>query len=395
MIPEPRRAAPATGVAIFLLGMCALISLYSTQPVLTQIGRWAHVPAADAGWTVSATTLGVACTAPIAGALSDRIGRRRVILVAVLALAAMSALCAIAPTFVALLSCRFVQGLCTPFVFAVAVAYIGDEFRPADAVRLNGVYVAGTAFGGFAGRLLPGLAADLAEDWRASFLPLLALLVGAAAATLAWLPEERRFIPSQSIAAGLRSVASHLRAPEVLVTCVVGAGLLFQQVSSFTLASLHLQEPPLGLGPVQVGLVFAVFLVPVATTQLAARVSARAGRVRVFIASGVTGVLGLALMLIPAVPAVVVGLACSCIAVFAGQAAATGYLTERIGRHRSAAIGLYLTAYYLGGSLGGVALAPLFGDAGWVAVVLVMIAVAAGTTSAGALAWRRRMGGGR
>ena len=125
------RVGTRARVAVFLLGMCALISVYSTQPVLAQIARWAAVPEAEAAWTVSATTLGVAVHGalrrrrvrsrrPQAGdARRDRgaADRDRALLGA--------------GSFGALLAFRFLQGLATPFVFAVAVAYIGDEFAPA------------------------------------------------------------------------------------------------------------------------------------------------------------------------------------------------------------------------------------------------------------------------
>ena len=386
--PGIRSGAPAT-VAMFLLGMCALISVYSTQPVLAQIARWAAVPEAQAAWTVSATTLGVALMAPIAGAVSDRLGRKPVMLAAIAALLVATALCAVAGSFGVLLAFRFLQGLATPFVFAVAVAYIGDEFVPAAATRLTAVYVGGTAFGGFAGRLLPGLAADASHDWRPSFLPLLVLLAAAFVATLVWLPRERRFVPSASFGAGLRGIGTHLRDRRLLATCLVGAGLLFQQVASFTFVSLHLQQPPLDLTTLQVGLVFVVFLAPTLVTPQVGRAVARFGRVPTFVASAGLGAAGLALTLVPSVPAVVVGLACSCVAVFAGQACATGFVGEHAPVDRSAAVGLYLTAYYLGGTIGGIAPAPLFAGPGWAAVVLLIVLVTAAATTVGAIAWRR------
>lgn len=392
--PRPADAVTArTWLATFLLGMCALVGLYSTQPVLASIARWAAVPEAQAAWTVGATTLGVAAMAPIAGAVSDRVGRKRVILGAITVLLVATALCATAGSFGALLAFRFLQGLATPFVFAVAVAFIGDEFSGATAGRLNAVYVAGTAFGGFAGRLLPGLAADASHDWRASFLPLDVLLAAALTATLLWLPRETRFVPSPSFGAGLRGVGAHLRDPRLLATCAVGAALLFQQVASFTFVSLHLQRPPLQLTPVQVGLVFVVFLVPTLVTPQVGRAVARFGRARTFAAAATLGAAGMLLTLVPSVPAVVAGLACSCVAVFAGQACATGFLGTHARTHRSAAVGLYLTAYYLGGTVGGVVPAPLYAAAGWRAVVLLIVPVIATAAVVGAIAWRRTVGG--
>ena len=151
----PVSGAPRTHVsfvtksAVVLLGMTALLNLYSTQPILGDIAAWAHIPTTDAAWTISTTTAGVAITAPFAGMLSDRVGRRRVIVVAVATMAVLTAAALTSWSYPALLAFRCAQGMCCPFVFAVVVAYIGEEYEPSTASTLNALYVAGTALGGF------------------------------------------------------------------------------------------------------------------------------------------------------------------------------------------------------------------------------------------------------
>src|SRR5436305_4157645 len=63
---------------------------------------------------------------------------------------------------------RFVQGLVTPGVFAVAVAYIHDRWDGARAATTTAAYVTGTVIGGFIGRVVSGQAAAW-WGWRASF----------------------------------------------------------------------------------------------------------------------------------------------------------------------------------------------------------------------------------
>ena len=184
-------------------------------------------------------------------------------------------------------------------------------------------------------------------------MPLLVLLGAAFVATLALAAAGARFVATASLRAGLRGIGAHLRDRRVLATCVVGAALLFQQVASLTFVSLRLQRPPFDLTTLQVGLVFVVFLVPTLVTPQVGRAVARFGRVPTFVAAATLGAAGLLLTLVPSVPAIVLGLACSCVAVFAGQACATGYLGAHARTNRSAAVGIYLTAYYLGGTIGG------------------------------------------
>ena len=53
----------------------------------------------------------------------------------------------------ALIFWRAVQGLVLPPIFAVTVAYIGDEWPPREATTAAGIYSSGSSIGGFTGRL--------------------------------------------------------------------------------------------------------------------------------------------------------------------------------------------------------------------------------------------------
>ncbi|MFL6121395.1 MFS transporter [Actinophytocola sp.] len=379
---------PTEKTAVFLLGLCALLNIYSTQPLLTELAATFRVPVDRAAWTISATTLGVAVVAPFAGSASDYLGRKRVMLVAIGASAVATAACAAAWNFEALLALRFLQGMLIPFVFAVAVAHIAEEHTGATAVAANALYVSGTAFGGFCGRFLSG-AATARYGWRASFVVLAVVLLVVLATTAAWLAPDRRFRRARSPLAGVRGIGGHLRNPRLLGTCVIGAAILFLQVGSFTFAGLHLQAPPFGLTTVQIGAVFAVFLVAVVVTPLAGTLINRLGRLGTFVLASAVSLAGLGLTLVPTTWTVIAGLAASCTGVFCGQSCATGYAAESGGTARSGAVGLYLTSYYLGGSLGAVAPAPLFAAAGWSACAGLLAAVIGISVAVAFAVWRK------
>jgi MFS transporter, YNFM family, putative membrane transport protein len=340
---------------------------------------------------VSATALGVAVAAPFAGAVSDRLGRKRVMLAAIAVLAAATAACALAPGFAALLAARTAQGLAVPFVFAVAVAYVAEEVPASRSAAVNGLYVSGTAFGGFLGRFLSGAVAD-ALGWRAAFAALALVLLAVFGGVAAGLPHERRFTPTAGVLGGLRGVGGHLRDRRLLGTCALGAAVLFVQVGAFTYAGLHLSGPPFGLGAAQVGAVFAVFLVAVVVTPLTGRLVLRAGRRLVLALATAVLLAGLALTLVPATAAVVAGLAGVCTGVFAAQACATAQAAASGGAARSSAVGLYLTCYYAGGGVGAVVPAPLFSAAGWPACVGLLGAVAVLGAVAALVSWPARAG---
>ena len=102
----------------------------------------------------------MAVTAPFTGALSDVLGRQRVIVVAMALLLIPATMTALAPTLNQVIFWRFVHGLLLPPIFAVTIAYVGDEFPPSEANGVFGIYAAASSVGGFLGRFVPGMLTD-------------------------------------------------------------------------------------------------------------------------------------------------------------------------------------------------------------------------------------------
>src|SRR5262249_58706524 len=127
------------------------------------------VGAAEISSIMTASALAIALTAPFTGAAADVLGRKRIITAAMLAVVVPMAGAAFASDVPSLIVWRFLQGLLLPPIFAVTVAYIGDEWPPAEVAGVAGVYIAGSSIGGFCGRFLPGLVGDRV-GWRPAFL---------------------------------------------------------------------------------------------------------------------------------------------------------------------------------------------------------------------------------
>jgi predicted MFS family arabinose efflux permease len=98
---------------------------------------------------------------------------------------------------------------------------------------------------------------------------------------------------------------------------------------------------------------------------------------------------GGALTIVPWLPAVIVGLTAISTAVFVSQAASTTFLrTAAAPRARSAASGLYVSLYYVGGALGGVVPALAWRLGGWTACIAFIGAVQVATILLARRAWR-------
>ena len=166
---RPRFAARQ--LAVGLAGYCAFVNLYAPQSILPLLSQEFGASAAEVSTIITVSTLAVALTAPFTGAVADVLGRKRVIVAAMFVLAVPTVMVGLATSLSALIFWRAVQGLVLPPIFAVTVAYIGDEWPPREATTAAGIYSSGSSIGGFSGRLITGLLADLI-GWRAGFLAL-------------------------------------------------------------------------------------------------------------------------------------------------------------------------------------------------------------------------------
>jgi predicted MFS family arabinose efflux permease len=372
---------------VVFAGFCAFLTLYAPQPLLPMLSEAFAVPAAAVVWVISACTIAVAIAAPCAGIVADRFGRKRVIVPAAFLLSVPTLFSAFAQNVGQLIFWRFWQGIFTPGIFAVIVAYINEEWDE-GAGSAMAAYVTGTVLGGFCGRMLAALLA-MYGSWRLPFVVLAVLEVLGALAMRAWLPAEREPVVPHRGESGFRSMAHHMRNPQLVATYAVGMCAFFTLVASFTYVNFHLAAPPFRLSTASLGLIFTVYLVGAVITPFAGRAIDRVGH-RFALAAAFTGAIaGIALTLIPSVAVVMAGLALCCTGVFVAQSAASSYIGSVATEARAAAVGLYVMFYYLGGSLGAALPGLLWSKGGWTACVALVAAVQALTIAIALLCWKK------
>jgi predicted MFS family arabinose efflux permease len=352
-------------LGVVVAGYCAFLQLYATQPILPLLRRLFNAGTVEVSLTVTMAAMGVACSAPFAGLLADRFGRKRIIVWSAFLLAICGLLAATSPNLYTLIFWRFLQGVFTPGVFSVTIAYINDEWPRDQIGSALSCYVSGTVLGGFSCRFISGIVAGRA-DWRWSFIVLGCLSLIGAFAISKLLPLEKNahhiaIPPSEYPAA----VAAHLRNRLLLATYCVGFCVLFSLVAIFTYITFYLSEPPFHLGATALGLIFLVYLIGAAANPIAGQAIDRYGH-RLVLATAISaGIFGLALTFVPNVWVVCAGLAICSTGVFAAQTAGNGFVGIAAERQRALAVGLYGSFYYLGGSAGAVLPGYFWNWAGW------------------------------
>src|SRR3954454_18502356 len=121
-------------------------------------------------WVVDAYTIPLAATVLTAGAIADRLGRRKLFVIGLATFTVMSALCGAAGGIEMLVASRAIQGLGASFMFATALALI-SQVTPTREARVNALAVYGIAIGAsFALGPFIGGALTALFGWRAIFL---------------------------------------------------------------------------------------------------------------------------------------------------------------------------------------------------------------------------------
>lgn len=388
-------AAPTTAalVALGSAGLCAFLNVYATQPLLPMFARAFGVGTAAVALTVSAPGVAVAIGSPFVGALADRVGRRRTIVLSLFALAVPTLLAATSGTLRALVAWRFLQGLAVPGVYAVGVAYAAGVWEGRGVGRAMAAIVTGNVLGGFTGRTV---AAAIAErgGWRWAFVVLGALTLLGASATARWLPREPpqdgRRAAGAARSGPSRSATRRVCSTPLLATFAVGFALLFTQVATFTYATFHLSAAPFRLGTTAIGGVFVVYLAGAAVTAPAGRWIERVGPRWALAGAVALGVAGVLLTLSSSLAVVITGLALTCTAVFVGQSAATTHLSRAAAPDlRSIVSGVYLSSYYVGGAAGGILPSVAWRHGGWSGCVALVAGVELAAIAVALRFWTR------
>jgi EmrB/QacA subfamily drug resistance transporter len=145
-----------------------LLNVSSPSVTLPAVGRDLDAELSVLQWVVSGYSLALAATLLTAGTLADLVGRRRMFLGGLIGFAAASALCAVAPSALALVAGRAVQGLAGAVLLSSSLALLAQVYTGTDRAGALGVWGATVAAAFAVGPLEGGVLTE-ALGWRAIF----------------------------------------------------------------------------------------------------------------------------------------------------------------------------------------------------------------------------------
>ncbi|WP_242445946.1 multidrug effflux MFS transporter [Sphingopyxis lindanitolerans] len=234
-----RRRMPGDREMVFMMAMVMALNalaIDSMLPALPAIGEGLGVIVAnDRQYVISTYLFGIGAGSLVYGPLSDRFGRKGVLVPALFAYVAFSIGCGLATSFPMLLALRFGHGLISAALGVTVVAVIRDLFSgDAMAKRLSMIFLVFMIVPAIAPTMGAGITAF--ANWRAIFIVLAVM----GCVMLLWLrrlpetlaPEDVRPLDARTMIAGWATVTRHRRAAGYMVASAMMQGALYGYLNS-------------------------------------------------------------------------------------------------------------------------------------------------------------------
>jgi MFS transporter, DHA1 family, multidrug resistance protein len=260
--PKPEISDKQRLTYIFVLGFLLMVQTLVTDmflPAHPMIASFFQVPDAFVQYSLSAVTLGAAIGFFVAGPLSDSMGRKKPVLLALGLFTFASAALYIAPGIEAFVVLRFLQGLAGAATAVIAQAIIRDLFVGNAMLK---ILSRAWLISGLAPMVSPVIAAQLllvAPDWRA--IPFALAILGAAILIFASRALVETLHKDNRRAKGFEGVNKRFIAvfkDRILVGLVLIG--MFQTLGLFSYLNVipFLYQDSLGLTPVEFSLAFSI-----------------------------------------------------------------------------------------------------------------------------------------
>ena len=371
-------------LALMAGGLANFSLMYFVQPLLPLLATHYGVSAAESSHALSVTTLTILAGSLVAGPLADRFGRVNIMRWSLLASGGLGLASAFAPDWASLVMTRGLLGVTLAGLPVAALAYLREEVRPASHARANAGYIAGTAVGGAAGRLLPGPLAA-AGGWQLAAVVISLVTVVAGLTLWALLPPSRAFAPRPlELRTAALGTMTALRDPGVALICLVGFAAMGVMVGVYNAIAFRLQAAPFALGAAA-SLVYLAYPIGILAPQALRRLSGRVGRGPAAVAG--TALLGVGVLVTSAslLAGIVLSLGLVTFAFLGIHSVLSGWVVDRAKRRgigTAQAASAYLLTYYLGSTIAGALATQQWQAHGWTGVEwlslgLVMTALAA------------------
>ncbi|MCW2254633.1 YNFM family putative membrane transporter [Providencia alcalifaciens] len=357
-------------LSFFTVGLATFALLYFVQPILPLLSEDFNISPATASLSLSLSTGLMALGLLITGPISDAIGRKNVMVIALTSAALFTLLSAFMQSWQGILIARALVGLSLSGVAAVAMTYLSEEIHPSYVALSMGLYISGNSIGGMSGRLVTGIIADF-YSWRVAVVLLGSLALIAAIGFWRLLPPSQHFRASSLKPKSLWvNLCLHFRDKGLPWLFAEGFVLMGGFVTMYNYIGYRLLESPYNLSQATVGLLSVIYLTGTYSASKSGSLTSKFGLAKVLIAALTFMLTGILLMLFSSFWIILLGMTVLTTGFFAAHSVASSWVGHRAKRARGQASSLYLFSYYSGSSVAGTIGGIFWLQYGWNGVAL-------------------------
>ncbi|MGJ0479148.1 MFS transporter [Pantoea agglomerans] len=357
-------------LALFSAGLATFALLYCVQPILPVLSQQFGVSPATSSLSLSISTGLMALGLLVTGPLSDAVGRKSVMVTALMLAAICTLISATMTSWHGILIMRGLMGLSLSGVAAVGMTYLSEEMDAQVVAFSMGLYISGNSIGGMSGRLLSGVLTDL-FSWRIAVAVIGCFSLASALMFWKILPASRHFRPITLRPRNLLiNFRLHWRDPGLPWLFAEGFLLMGAFVTLFNYIGYRLLDAPWHLSQAVVGLLSVVYLTGSWSSPKAGALTNRLGRGPVMLGATAIMLLGLLITAFNSLWLILPGMMLFTAGFFAAHAVASGWIGPRARRARGQASSLYLFSYYVGSSVAGTLGGLFWHNFGWSGITL-------------------------
>ncbi len=359
-------------LALFSAGLATFALLYCVQPILPVLSQDFGISPASSSLSLSVSTGLLAVGLMFTGPISDAVGRKPVMVVALLLAACCTLICSVMTSWNGILLMRALIGLSLSGVAAVAMTYLSEEIHPSVVAFSMGLYISGNSIGGMSGRLITGVLSDF-FSWRVAIAVI--GIFALAAAFMFWriLPASKHFRPTSLRPHNLLiNFRLHWRDKGLPLLFAEGFLLMGSFITLFNYIGYRLLADPYHLSQAVVGILSVVYLMGTYTSPKAGVMTTRYGRGPVLLGSIGIMLFGIVITQLPSVAAILLGMVLFTGGFFAAHSVASTWIGLRARRAKGQASSLYLFCYYAGSSFAGTLGGVFWHSFGWTGIVIFL-----------------------
>ncbi|SCX53079.1 MFS transporter [Lysinibacillus fusiformis] len=227
-------------------GMVVMSSLYLTIPLISLFSDYFNISLVQAGFTSSVFSLGFALGCFFYGAISEKYGRKNVIVFGLFSLSMITLLLGLVNDFSIILLLRGIQGLAAATFSPVALAYTLEVFPNDRKVGAIGFISTGFLVAGIVGQVFSGYVSEHSH-WHVIFYVLAAVYLITALLVVWILPKGVLQNESKNIWAPLKRIGIIFPNRNLIFSYIISFVLLMSFVSMYIILGAYLTSDSFGM----------------------------------------------------------------------------------------------------------------------------------------------------